>query len=68
MIHVTAHKKLNIIKINLLHKKKLDVYGVRYLHQRKQYCGWHIDHSYQYRQTSVETGHSKHFSQGWDPS
>ncbi len=38
------------------------------LHQRTQYCGWHIDHSDQYHQTFVEIAHSRLFSQQLGPS
>jgi hypothetical protein len=39
-----------------------------FLHQRTQYCGWHIDHSDQHHQTFVEIAHSRLFSQQLDPS
>ena len=61
----TQLKQFNNIRwtqrIHRLNWRKLD------LHQRRQYFGWHIDHSYHYHQTSVETERNKHVFQGWDP-
>jgi hypothetical protein len=41
---------------------------VSFSHQRKQYCDWHIDHSYQYRRIAGGIEHSIHACQLTDPS
>jgi len=65
----TQKKHHKEVKSHIVHKaKNSDEHGMRYLHQRTLCYDWHNDHFYQYHQTSVETGHSKHVCQGWDPS